>query len=360
MWCVGDKYVVRMVEERDLLVDGEPEMRVSLQVIPTEAAMNPPAQGWQRALALVLVSLTLLSSLQLGITANVGLLPRETLLWLSNPDNINSELLPPGLENFDPFPFIESSMKVGGAALIPQLAHELGHAVSSIVLGIKTGPSYLVPNGQLGTFGSITQIKSLVKNRKELFDFAASGLVGGGVASLVLFITGLVLSQHGGGAEAGLVPVPVQLFQGSLFLGSICKLVLGSDAVSGTNVFVSPLLIGGWCGLVTTSLNALPVGTLDGGRTMLAAYGKSALAFSSFASYIGLGLGVLGNALALPFGLYILICQRESERRVQDEVTEVDEARKTAALVIAAIAVCILLPGIPDPTQIALDSGTFL
>ena len=68
--------MVRMVEERDILVDGEPEMRVSLQVIPTEAAMNPPAQGWQRALALVLVGLTLLSSLQLGITANVGLLPR--------------------------------------------------------------------------------------------------------------------------------------------------------------------------------------------------------------------------------------------------------------------------------------------
>jgi hypothetical protein len=73
-----------------------------------------------------------------------------------------------------------------------------------------------------------------------------------------------------------------------------------------------------------------------------------------------LGLGILGNALALPFGLYVLICQREGERRIQNEVTEVDDARKTIALAIAAIAVCILLPGIPDPTQIALDSGTFL
>lgn len=352
--------MVRMIEERDVQMEGDVEARVSLQVIPTESAINPPPAGWQRGLSFVLIGLTLATSLQLGVTANVGLLPKETLLWLANPENINSDILPPGLENFDPLPFLESSMKVGGAALIPQLAHEIGHAVASIILGIKTGPSYLIPNGQLGTFGSITQIKNLAKNKKDLFDFAAAGLVGGGVASLALFIAGLVASQAGGGADAGLVPVPVQLFQGSLFLGSICKFVLGSDAISGTNVFVSPLLIGGWCGLVTTSLNALPVGTLDGGRTMISAYGKTALAFTSLASYIGLGLGILGNALALPFGLYVLICQREGERRIQNEVTEVDDARKTIALAIAAIAVCILLPGIPDPTQIALDSGTFL
>jgi len=358
--CVGEKFLVRMIEERDVQMDGDVEARISLQVIPTESAINPPPAGWQRGLSFVLIGLTLATSLQLGVTANVGLLPKETLLWLANPENINSDILPPGLENFDPLPFLESSMKVGGAALIPQLAHELGHAIASIVLGIKTGPSYLIPNGQLATFGSITQIKNLAKDKKDLFDFAAAGLVGGGVASLVLFVAGLVASQAGGGADAGLVPVPVQLFQGSLFLGSICKFVLGSDAISGTNVFVSPLLIGGWCGLVTTSLNALPVGTLDGGRTMISAYGKTALAFTSLASYIGLGLGILGNALALPFGLYVLICQREGERRIQNEVTEVDDVRKTIALAIAAIAVCILLPGIPDPTQIALDSGTFL
>lgn len=357
---VGDKFVVRMIEERDLQVEEDLEMRVSLQVIPTEAAMSPPTPGWQRGLSFILVGLTLVSSLQLGITANVGLLPKETLLWLANPDNINSDILPPGLENFDPLPFVESAMKVGGASLIPQLAHELGHAIAAIALGIKAGPSFLIPNGQLGTFGSITQIKNLAKNKKDLFDFAAAGLVGGGVASLALFIAGILASQGGGGAEAGLVPVPIQLFQGSLVLGSICKLALGTDAVSGTNVFVSPLLIGGWCGLVATSLNALPVGTLDGGRTMLSAYGKTTLAFTSLLSYIGLGLGVLGNALALPFGLYLLICQRESERRIQDEVTEVDETRKSIALAIALIAVCILLPGIPDPTQLALDSGTFL
>lgn len=368
----GDTYVVRMVEERDLMDDdvaGGDGVRVSLQVIPKEAAMKPEAQGWQRALAFVLVGLTLVSSFQLGITSNVGLLPRETLLWLANPENLSGDaanLLPPGLEDFDPLPFLESAVKVGGYTLLPQLAHEVGHVVAGLALGIKTGPSYLVPNGQLGTFGSITQIKSLAKNKSDLFDFASAGLVGGFAASLVLFTAGLAASAagQGGGVEAataaGLVPVPVQLFQGSLVLGSICKAVLGGDPSNTTNVFVSPLLIGGWCGLVSFAFNALPVGTLDGGRTMLAAYGRTALAFTSLSSYIGLGLGVLGNALALPFGLYLLICQRESERRIQDEVTEISDRRKAVALGIVAVAVMILLPGVPDKVDMALSTGGFL
>ena len=42
-----------------------------------------------------------------------------------------------------------------------------------------------------------------------------------------------------------------------------------AEALSHAQVYVSPLLVGGWCGLVTTALNCLPVGNLDGGRTML-------------------------------------------------------------------------------------------
>jgi hypothetical protein len=35
---------------------------------------------------------------------------------------------------------------------------------------------------------------------------------------------------------------------------------------------------------------------------------------------VGLGLGLLGSSLALPFGLYVLICQRTAERFIQDQV----------------------------------------
>lgn len=60
--------------------------------------------------------------------------------------------------------------------------------------------------------------------------------------------------------------MPAQLFQGSLLLGGIAKAVLGQGAVTGGPTLIHPFLVGGWCGLVVTALNLLPVGSLDGGR----------------------------------------------------------------------------------------------
>ncbi len=141
--------------------------------------------------------------------------------------------------------------------------------------------------------------------------------------------------------QPGLLPVPAQLFQGSLLLGGIAKLGLTSgkcwlarsvgllccavlllvlcvlsccwarptgacpraatdppchpchplplspraEALSHSQVFVSPLLVGGWCGLVTTALNCLPVGNLDGGRVMLVSKQQLALSHCRFSSF---------------------------------------------------------------------------
>lgn len=351
----GDKYTARLVEERDVEGSGfGGEPRVVIQILPTVVVIPPSAAGWQKGAAFFLFALTLGSSIQLGLAANIGLLPPETIAWLANPANINADVLPPGLESFDPVPWIQSAALVGAYALLPQFAHEIGHIAMAAVKGIQTGPIFLVPNGQVGTFGSIVQLKSLVKNRKDLFDFAASGLLAGGLVSMVLFVAGLISSMGAGSTDAGLVPIPSALFQGSLLLGGLSKLVLGTEAVARSNIMVSPLLIGGWCGLIATAFNALPVGNLDGGRTMLSAFGRNTLAFSSLLSYVGLGLGLLGSSLALPFGLYVLICQREAEQNLQDEVSEVDGKRKGLTLALIAFAILVLLPGLPDTTDLGV------
>lgn len=360
-----DKYLVRYVEDVQSTEEwmssgggGDAEVKPAFEILPTVMVTPEETPGWARVAGGVLLLLTLGSAAQFGLASNIGLLPRETLLWLANPDNLANasglELLPPGLENYDPLPFMTSAATVSTLALLPQLAHEIGHAVSAGMLGLKIAPSFLIPNGQLATFGSITQLKSFARNRKNLFDFAASGLFAGTAISMLLFTAGVVATHGGANAEAGLIPVPPQLFQGSLLLGTLAKLSLDPAALTHSSVYVSPLLIGGWCGLVTSALNMLPVGNLDGGRMMMSAYGRNTLGFTSLASYVGLGLGLLGSSLALPFGLYILICQRTAEAYIQDEITDAGEVRRAVVAAAVAVAVLILLPGSPDVSETSM------
>ena len=312
--------------------------------------------------------------------------------------------LPPFVANFDAASFVASALPIAAMVLGVQAAHELGHAVVAALRGVKASAPLLVPNGQLGTFGAITQIRSLLKTRADLFDFAAAGPTAGGALAAGLFFGGQALSVAGGdAAPAGdLLPVPAALLNGSLLLGGVAKAGTGvggqgeaggppvprcacsqlSDAHSTTHppthkpsqaalagaakgaggaVLVHPALVAGWAGLVATALNALPVGRLDGGRMMQAAFGGTALAVSSFLTYAGLALGFLGSALALPFGLFVLICQREPEAPTQDGVTPPSSARQVGAAVAVGLALLILLPAAPDVGDaVSGVSGTFL
>lgn len=59
---------------------------------------------------------------------------------------------------------------------------------------IKLGPALFVPNGQIGSFGALSRIRSLVRSRADLFDLAASGPAAAGLASTILFVLGLSFS----------------------------------------------------------------------------------------------------------------------------------------------------------------------
>lgn len=182
-----------------------------------------------------------------------------------------------------------------------------------------------------------------------MWDVAAAGPLAGALASAVVLLIGLSQSNPALLPKELLVPVPSALFRSSLLLGTVVKLVLGDQLGSGSEeVLISPLVIAGWCGLVSNALNMLPVGSLDGGRLMQAAYGRQALALSSFFTYVGLGLGFLGSSLSLPFGLYVIICQRTAERYIQDNVSPTSDAKRVATAAAVLAAILILVPMAPE------------
>ena len=228
--------------------------RVSFLIVPADkAGPNPNTSGWQYLIATVLFALTAGSALQLGLVAEVSRLPQATMDWLAaGSQGIDTTLapgeLPPGLEDFDVQKYVESAFPIAGGIWATTAAHEVGHMIAASVRGVKIGIPFLIPNGQLGTFGSITQIKSLPKTREDIFDVAIAGPIAGTVVASTLFFYGLALSA--GGDPNELLPIPSELFSGSLLLGSVSEVFLGDTGAAAKGVMVHPLFIAGWYALI--------------------------------------------------------------------------------------------------------------
>lgn len=69
--------------------------------------------------------------------------------------------------------------------------------MSPVALQLKLGAPIFLPNVQLGTFGAITQLRSMARNRTDLLDVSAAGPLAGALVSAVLFGAGLVYSAGG-------------------------------------------------------------------------------------------------------------------------------------------------------------------
>jgi hypothetical protein len=216
--------------------------------------------------------------------------------------------------------------------------HELGHWWMARHHDIKLSWPFFLPTWQIGAFGALTQFESLLPSRKVLFDIAFAGPAAGGVLSLILLLSGLLLSHGDSGFQ-----LPTPFFEGSILVGTLAKVTLG-EALKQSLVAVHPLVIVGWIGLIITAINLMPAGRLDGGRIVQAIYGRKIANRTTIITLVLLTIVSLVNPLAMYWAILILFLQRNLERPSLDEITEPDDARAALALVALFLMVAILLP----------------
>ena len=248
------------------------------------------------------------------------------------------------LLNFDFFASPEryqETLLIAGGIIAILIVHEIGHWVLARRYDIRLSWPYFLPAVQIGSFGSITRFESILPSRKVLFDIALAGPAASGIVSLILLIVGFLLSQQGSYFQ-----LPNQLFQGSILVGTLAKVVLGS-ALESPLVGVHPLVVIGWLGLVITALNLMPAGQLDGGRIIQAIYGRKTAQRTTIVTLIVLGLVSLGNALAIYWAIAILFLQRDLERPSLNEITEPDDARAALGLLALFLMITTLIPLAP-------------
>jgi len=222
------------------------------------------------------------------------------------------------------------------------VAHEIGHWVMGQQRQVKLSWPFFLPTWDIGAFGALTRIESVLPNRSVLFDVAIAGPAVGGILSFALLISGLLLSHPGSEFQ-----LPVEFFQGSVLVGALAKVVLG-DALANPLIDIHPLALVGWLGLVITALNLLPAGQLDGGRIVQSIYGRKTAGRATVITLIILAIASLANPLALYWAVLILFLQRNQERPATNELTEPEDARAALGLLALFLTLATLLPLTPS------------
>ncbi|XP_011624748.1 probable zinc metalloprotease EGY2, chloroplastic isoform X5 [Amborella trichopoda] len=147
-----------------------------------------------------------------------GLVTIFTLL-LRNVPGLQSNLL----STFDNLQLLKDGLP--GALITAGVlaAHELGHLLVAKYVGAKLGVPYFVPSWQIGSFGAITRIISIMSKREDLVKIAAAGPLAGFSIGFLILLLGFVLPPSDG---FGIV-VDATVFHDSFLVGGIAKLLLG-------------------------------------------------------------------------------------------------------------------------------------
>jgi len=224
--------------------------------------------------------------------------------------------------------------------LLILLCHESGHYLMCVRHGVDASLPYFLPAPPLlfpwGTFGAFIRVRSRFPDRDALFDMGAAGPWAGFVVALVVMIIGLRLS-HVDTAPAGASLV----FGDSLLTSWLTRVIVGADP---DTVFIHPVGLAGWFGLLVTSLNLLPAGQLDGGHVLYAARGRRPVLLPAALVAALVWLGVNGSPFWIVWSVVATLMLFFGHPRTMDDSRPLGISRQLGALASLGLFVITFVP----------------
>ncbi|MEM2972198.1 MAG: site-2 protease family protein [Candidatus Bathyarchaeia archaeon] len=224
--------------------------------------------------------------------------------------------------------------------------HEMGHKLTANRNGIDATPPYFIPGpppflGGFGTFGAVIMQKSLAPNRDSLFDMGTSGPTISFILATVATIIGLPFSTIGWvEKETPTLPAPFLIVLLELAFPFLIPPI--KTPKPGPNyvpvIYLHPVAVAGWIGLIVTLLNLFPAAMLDGGHISRALFGEKISAYLTFFSVIFMFF------ISPVMAIFVLFLSMYRHPGPLDEVSSLSMKRKIFAVVLAIIFVLCLFP----------------
>ena len=164
-------------------------------------------------------------------------------------------------------------------------AHEFGHYIAARIHKVDaTLPFYIpMPLILFGTMGAVIKTRSVIPNRKVLFDIGVAGPISGFIVCLGILAVGYatlppmewLYTIHPEYQRLSEIPTSGMYFGDMLLFGWMADIFAPAGAYIPpmNEVYHYPFLCVGWFGLFVTALNLAPFGNLDGGHVVYALLG---------------------------------------------------------------------------------------
>jgi Zn-dependent protease len=218
--------------------------------------------------------------------------------------------------------------------------HEMGHKLTANKEGIEATSPYFIPGppptlGGFGTFGAVIFQKSLPANKDKLFDIGSSGPVLGFVIAILVSAVGMTMaipavSPPGGGTY---LPMPLLSILIAELLHSLGAI---PSAPLGQTLFMHPVELAGWFGMVVTMLNLLPAAMLDGGHVARSLAGEKTRTVLLVVSIV---LLIISGFWLMAILVLFLAMQRHPGPL--DDVSSLSTSRKLFAVLLVVIFVLV-------------------
>jgi membrane-associated protease RseP (regulator of RpoE activity) len=229
-------------------------------------------------------------------------------------------------------------------------AHEFGHYGFCRRYDVDATLPYFLPAPLpiTGTFGAVIRIRQAFPSKRALFDIGVAGPIAGFIALLPFLYFGVRWSEVAPVPEG-----PVTMYFGEpLLFKAIARLQFGT-LPEGHDIFLHPMGMAAWVGMLATALNLLPFGQLDGGHLVYSVLGRRAswVSLATIAAAIGLTLRSSSWTFVTVMMVVMAVLLGLRHPRVIDEDTPLDPVRQ---LIFVFAIVMFVLCFTPVPVEIFL------